>query len=70
MFDLRPPGVSSNSSHHLEEVLLAQFSLHVQKGGIKPQEWYIGTLAKGRGPAPAFKFLKKQNVPSPLTHKD
>ena len=41
---LRPPGfescgwraVSLHSSHHPQEVLLAQFSLYVHKGGLKP----------------------------------
>ena len=28
--------VSSQSSHHPQEVLLAQFSLYVHKGGLKP----------------------------------
>ena len=28
--------VSSKSSHHPQEVLLAQFSLYVHKGGLKP----------------------------------
>ena len=28
--------VSSQSSHHRQEVLLAQFSLYVHKGGLKP----------------------------------
>ena len=28
--------VSSHSSHHPQVVLLAQFSLYVQKGGLKP----------------------------------
>ena len=28
--------VSSHSSHHPQEVLLAQFSLHVHKGGQNP----------------------------------
>ena len=28
--------VSSQSSHHSQEVLLAQFSLYVHKGGLKP----------------------------------
>ena len=28
--------VSSHSSHHPQEVLLAQFSLYLHKGGIKP----------------------------------
>ena len=29
--------VSSQSSHHPQEVLLAQFSLYVHKGGLKPE---------------------------------
>ena len=28
--------VSSHSSHHSQEVLLAQFNLYVHKGGLKP----------------------------------
>ena len=28
--------VSSHSSHHPQEVILAQFSLYVHKGGLKP----------------------------------
>ena len=30
---------SSPSSHHPQEVLLAQFSLHVHKGGLKPDSF-------------------------------
>ena len=37
--------VSSQSSHHPQEVLLAQFSLHVHKGGLKPDSFH---LLKGR----------------------
>ena len=33
--------VSSHSSHHPQEVLLAQFSLYVHKGGLKPDSFYI-----------------------------
>ena len=38
--------VSSQSSHHPQEVLLAQFSLYVHKGGLKPDsfhflQWYL-----------------------------
>ena len=33
--------VSSQSSHHLQEVLLAQFSLHVHKGGLKPDSFHL-----------------------------
>ena len=31
--------VSSQSSHHPQEVLLAQFSLYVRKGGLKPDSF-------------------------------
>ena len=33
--------VSSQSSHHPQEVLLAQFSLYVHKGGLKPFRPYF-----------------------------
>ena len=33
--------VSSQSSHHPREVLLAQFSLYVHKGGLKPDSFYL-----------------------------
>ena len=33
--------VSSQSSHHPQEVLLAQFSLYVHKGGLKPESFYF-----------------------------
>ena len=33
--------VSSHSSHHPQEVLLAQFSLYVHKGGLKPDSFHI-----------------------------
>ena len=38
--------VSSQSSHHPQEVLLAQFSLYVHKGGLKPDSFHFicGTL--------------------------
>ena len=48
---LRPPGsnfescvwrtVSSQSSHHPQEVLLAQFSLYVHKCGLKPDSFHF-----------------------------
>ena len=44
--------VSSQSSHHPQEVFLAQFSLYVHKGGLKPDSFhylhYIG-VAQPRG---------------------
>ena len=33
--------VSSQSSHHPPEVLLAQFSLYVHKGGLKPDSFHF-----------------------------
>ena len=33
--------VSSQSSHHPQEVLLAQFSLCVHKGGLKPDSFHF-----------------------------
>ena len=33
--------VSSQSFHHPQEVLLAQFSLYVHKGGLKPDSFYF-----------------------------
>ena len=37
--------VSSHSSHHPQEVLLAQFSLYVHKGGLKPDSFHFIYLA-------------------------
>ena len=36
--------VSSQSSHHPQEVLLAQFSLYVHKGGLKPDSFHFINL--------------------------
>ena len=33
--------VSSQSSHHTHEVLLAQFSLYVDKGSLKPDSFHL-----------------------------
>ena len=33
--------VSSQSSHHPQEVLLAQFSLYMHKGGLKPDSFHF-----------------------------
>ena len=38
------PLVSSQSSHHPQEVLLAQFSLYVHKGGLKPDSFHFFVL--------------------------
>ena len=36
--------VSSQSCHHPQEVLLAQFSLYVHKGGLKPDSFHFKTI--------------------------
>ena len=40
--------VSSQSSHHPQEVLLAQFSLYVRKGGLKPDSFHFLSSAVTR----------------------
>ena len=63
--------VSSQSSHHPQEVLLAQFSLYVHKGGLKPDSFHLlgidfmGVMnisgrseITGSSPALAFRFQK------------
>ena len=37
--------VSSHSSHHPQEVLLAQFSLYVHKGGLKPDSLHYNSTS-------------------------
>ena len=39
--------VSSQSSHQPQEVLLAQFSLYVHKGGLKPDSFHFISSARG-----------------------
>ena len=38
--------VSSQSSHHTQEVLLAQFSLYVHKSGLKPDSFHFEPLVQ------------------------
>ena len=40
--------VSSQSSHHPQEVLLAQFSLYVHKGGLKPDSFHFIFLSPAK----------------------
>ena len=55
--------VSSQSSHHPQEVLLAQFSLYVHKGGLKPDSFHspreIGILH-------VYVKYESKNTSSPL----
>ena len=39
--------MSSHSSHHPQEVLLAQFSLYVHKGGLKPDLFHFNIIQYG-----------------------
>ena len=48
--------VSSQSSHHPQEVLLAQFSLYVHKGGLKPDSFHC-MIGKSEV---AFKFQRNK----------
>ena len=41
--------VSSQSSHHPQEVLLAQFSLYVHRGGLKPDSFHLNETAARAG---------------------
>ena len=41
--------VSSQSSHHPQEVPLAQFSLYVYKGGLKPASFHFIPVLIGKG---------------------
>ena len=43
--------VSSQSSNHPQEVLLAQFSLYVHKGGLKPDSFHFISSKKRSDPA-------------------
>ena len=40
--------VSSQSSHHPQEVLLGQFSLYVHKGGLKPDSFHFSVPSSSR----------------------
>ena len=41
--------VSSQSSHHPQEVLLAQFSLYVHKSGLKPDSFHLLQAQRAEG---------------------
>ena len=50
--------VSSQSSHHPQEVILAKFSLYVHKGGLKP-DLFLFVLGDGGMRGVEQCFLKK-----------
>ena len=66
--------VSSQSSHHPQEVLLAQFSLYVHKGGLKPDLFHflsmtaLGcfTVAKCSGILDLLRLTRPTQHPPPL----
>ena len=72
--------VSSHSSHHPQKVLLAQFSLYVHKGGLKPDSFsfchpwsrfkVVSCKGKGGGPAAVVKAAclesRRMRVRTPL----
>ena len=49
--------VSSQSSHHPQEVLLAQFSLYVHKGGLKPDSFHFYYTKKAKWVLFALLFM-------------
>ena len=54
--------VSSQSSHHPQEVLLAQFSLYVHKGGLKPDSFhFLPYNGIRKSPENAVCFLEYQD---------
>ena len=57
--------VSSQSSHHPQEVLLAQFSLYVRKGGLKPDSFHFFA---GKTMIPALKEFKKNHGRRPIAY--
>ena len=51
--------VSSQSSHHPQEVLLAQFSLYVHKGGLKPDSFhFISFILSGFHDIPQYQACR------------
>ena len=48
--------VSSQSSHHPQEVLLAQFSLYVHKCGLKPDSFHFPLVCKIYGSTQKYIF--------------
>ena len=61
--------VSSHSSYHPQEVLLAQFSLYVLKGGLKPDSFHLPFTLKFEVRFPVSAVWKKQKCFSPSTRK-
>ena len=60
--------VSSQSSHHPQDVLLAQFSLYVHKGGLKPDSFhFLSNNSKLVTPfIPRFALMSNFSIAKPL----
>ena len=56
--------VSSQSSHHPQEVLLAQFSLYVHKGGLKPDSFHFCSLGFADHTSLYYHFITRYQIPS------
>ena len=54
--------VSSQSSHHPQEVLLAQFSLYVHKGGLKPDSFHFWSILMRKNIKHDSLDLKTENL--------
>ena len=54
--------VSSQSSHHPQEVLLAQFNLYVHKGGLKPDSFHFISLDLVQGMYSSTAHLASYNT--------
>ena len=69
--------VSSHSSHHPQEVLLAQFSLYVHKGGLKPDSFHFifvwAYISEQTGSLNYFEIRANRTMPNagqqPIKHE-
>ena len=62
--------VSSYSSHHLQEVLLARFSLYVHQGGLRPHSFHFNSLLNYQPNTPPMDTLIFRENATPLIHFD
>ena len=51
--------VSSQSSHHPQEVLLAQFSLYVHEDSLRPDSFHFTTIVRGHKTGWSFRVVNK-----------
>ena len=57
--------VSSQSSHHPQEVLLAQFSQYVHKGGLKPDSFHFYSQKRHKFFSPPVSIRKSHRTVIP-----